>query len=139
MPTPVRRPAACASSSFRRCRTLAASFAEQSGIAVDFEAALADERLPEEVETALYRIVQESLTNVVKHAGARRVSILLARKNGAVKAVVEDDGRGFDTGAPPADGFGLVGMRERLALIGGRLQVESGGEKGTTVAAEVPL
>ena len=118
---------------------LAASFAEQSGIAVDFEAALADERLPEEVETDLYRIVQESLTNVVKHAGARRVSILLARKNGAVKAVVEDDGRGFDTGAPPADGFGLVGMRERLALLGGRLQVESGAEKGTTVAAEVPL
>jgi len=118
---------------------LAASFAEQTGIAVDFQTALADERLPEEVETALYRIVQESLTNVVKHARARRVSILLARKNGAVKAVVEDDGRGFDPGQEPDDGFGLVGMRERLALLGGRLEVESGRDGGTTIAAEVPV
>ena len=85
----------------------------------------ADERLPAEVETALYRIVQESLTNVVKHARARRVSILLARKNGAVKAVVEDDGRGSTRPSSPTDGFGLVGMRERLALLGGRLEVES--------------
>ena len=118
---------------------LAASFAEQTGITVDFQTALADERLPEEVETALYRIVQESLTNVVKHARARRVSILLARKNGAVKAVVEDDGRGFDPVQEPDDGFGLVGMRERLALLGGRLEVESGRDGGTTIAAEVPV
>jgi signal transduction histidine kinase len=118
---------------------LAASFAEQTGIAVDFQTALADERLPEEVETALYRIVQESLTNVVKHARARRVSILLARKNGAVKAVVEDDGEGFDPGEKTDDGFGLVGMRERLALLGGRLEVESAREAGTTIAAEVPV
>jgi signal transduction histidine kinase len=118
---------------------LAASFAEQTGIAVDFQTALADERLPAEVETALYRIVQESLTNVVKHAKARRVSILLARKNGAVKAVVEDDGRGFDPAQEPDDGFGLLGMRERLALLGGRLEVESGRDAGTTIAAEVPV
>jgi signal transduction histidine kinase len=117
---------------------LAASFAEQSGIAVDFQAALADERLPEEAETALYRIVQESLTNVVKHAQARRVSILLTRTNGAVKAVVEDDGKGFDP-EKTTGGFGLVGMRERLALLGGRLEVESARGAGTTVAAEVPV
>jgi signal transduction histidine kinase len=117
---------------------LTASFAEQTGISVDFQTALADERLPEEVETALYRIVQESLTNVVKHARARRVSILLARKEGSVKAVVEDDGRGFDP-AQAGDGFGLVGMRERLALLGGRLEVESGADAGTTIAAEVPV
>jgi two-component system, NarL family, sensor histidine kinase DevS len=118
---------------------LSASFAEQTGISVDFQTALADERLPEEVETALYRIVQESLTNVVKHARARRVSILLARREGAVKAVVEDDGRGFDPAELAGDGFGLVGMRERLALLGGRLEVESGPEAGTTIAAEVPI
>ena len=118
---------------------LAASFAEQTGISVDFQTALADERLPEEVETALYRIVQESLTNVVKHARARRVSILLARKNGAVKAVVEDDGQGFDPAEQTGDGYGLVGMRERLALLGGRLEVESGRDAGTTIAAEVPV
>jgi signal transduction histidine kinase len=117
---------------------LTASFAEQTGISVDFQTALADERLPEEVETALYRIVQESLTNVIKHARARRVSILLARNDGAVKAVVEDDGQGFYP-AEPTGGSGLVGMRERLALLGGRLEVESAPDRGTTVAAEVPV
>jgi signal transduction histidine kinase len=118
---------------------LTASFTEQTGISVDFQTALADERLPEEVETALYRIVQESLTNVVKHARARRVSILLARKGGTVKAVVEDDGQGFDTVEQTSEGYGLVGMRERLALLGGRLEVESGRDGGTTIAAEVPV
>jgi signal transduction histidine kinase len=118
---------------------LTASFTEQTGISVDFQTALADERLPEEVETAFYRIVQESLTNVVKHARARRVSILLARKGGTVKAVVEDDGQGFDTVEQTGEGYGLVGMRERLALLGGRLEVESGRDGGTTIAAEVPV
>jgi two-component system, NarL family, sensor histidine kinase DevS len=118
---------------------LTASFTEQSGIVVDFQTSLADERLSDEVETALYRIVQEALTNVVKHARARHVSILLARTSGAIKAVVEDDGQGFDPAEESLDGFGLVGMRERLALLGGRLEVESGGEGGTTIAAEVPI
>jgi len=118
---------------------LSASFSDQTGIEIDFETALGDERLPAEVETALYRIVQESLTNVVKHARARRISILLARRNGAIKAVIEDDGQGFDPAASPSAGFGLVGMRERLALLGGRLEVESSGDTGTTIAAEVPV
>jgi signal transduction histidine kinase len=118
---------------------LATSFAEQSGIAVDFQTSLGGERLSGEVETALYRIVQESLTNVVKHARARRVSILLTRKSGAIKAVIEDDGQGFDPAEGTLDGFGLIGMRERLALLGGRLQVESASEAGTTIAAEVPI
>ena len=118
---------------------LATSFAEQSGIAVDFQTSLAGERLSGEVETALYRIVQESLTNVVKHARARHVSILLTRTSGTIKAVIEDDGQGFDPAESTLEGFGLVGMRERLALLGGRLLVESGGEAGTTIAAEVPI
>jgi signal transduction histidine kinase len=116
---------------------LTESFAEQSKIPVDFQSALPPQRLSEEVETALYRIVQESLTNIVKHAHATRVSVLLTRKDGSVAAVVEDDGRGFDAAAS-ADGFGIVGMRERVAALGGRLEVESG-EGGTTVAAEVPV
>jgi signal transduction histidine kinase len=118
---------------------LADTFREQTGLEVDLEAHLGAERLAPEHETALYRVVQESLTNVVKHAGARRVSILLARKAGAVVAVVEDDGAGFDTASTREDALGLAGMRERLALLGGRLQVESGAGAGTTIAAEVPV
>jgi signal transduction histidine kinase len=117
---------------------LISSFAEQTGITVDFGAALGDRRLPSEVETALYRIVQESLTNVVKHARARRVSIALTRMEGSVKAVIEDDGQGFDSGSPNG-GHGLIGMRERLALLGGRLRIESSTEAGTTIVADVPL
>jgi two-component system, NarL family, sensor histidine kinase DevS len=115
------------------------SFAEQSGITVDFQAAIADKRLPADAETALYRVVQESLTNVVKHAQARRVSILVTRTNGAVKAVVEDDGRGFDSEKAIDRGFGLVGMSERLALLGGRLEIETALDGGTTIAAELPV
>jgi signal transduction histidine kinase len=116
---------------------LVENFAEQTGMRVDFEPQLAD-RLPADVETALYRIVQEALTNVVKHARARAVSIVLAQSSGTVAAVIEDDGRGFvpDTGA---DGLGLVGMRERLALLGGKLKIESSADAGTTIVAEVPL
>ncbi|MGB2875394.1 MAG: GAF domain-containing sensor histidine kinase [Gaiellaceae bacterium] len=117
---------------------LTSSFAEQTGIPIDFGAALGEERLPGEVETALYRIVQEALTNVVKHAKARRVSIAVTRMEHSVKAVVEDDGQGFDPVERPG-GFGLLGMRERLALLGGRLRIESSAGAGTTIAADVPL
>ena len=117
---------------------LASTFGEQTGIAVQFGAALGEERLPAEVETALYRIVQESLTNVVKHARARHVSIALSKAEGSVKAVVEDDGQGFDP-AQADGGFGLVGMGERLALLGGRLRIESNAESGTTIAVDVPV
>jgi signal transduction histidine kinase len=117
---------------------LIASFTEQTSIAVDFQAML-PERLPSEIETALYRIVQESLTNVVKHARAGRVSIVIRRKENAVSVVLEDDGVGFDPTTAREDGLGLVGMRERLALLGGRLDIESRPGAGTTFVAEVPL
>jgi signal transduction histidine kinase len=117
---------------------LTTTFGEQTGMKVDFGAALGDERLPSEVETALYRIVQESLTNIVKHAHAQRVSIALTKMEGSVKAVVEDDGQGFDP-ASTDGGFGLVGMGERLALLGGRLRIESSPGAGTTIAVDVPV
>lgn len=118
---------------------LADTFREQTGMQVDLESGLAEERLPGEVETVLYRIVQEALTNVVKHAQASRVSILLTGKDGAVAAVVEDDGLGFDPQATGDGGLGLVGMRERVGLVGGRIQIESAAGAGTTLVAEVPL
>jgi two-component system, NarL family, sensor histidine kinase DevS len=118
---------------------LAEAFADQTEINVRFETGLGDERLAAEVETALYRIVQESLTNVVKHAHARVVSIVLARKVDAVALVIEDDGSGFDPTDTREGGFGLEGMRERIGLLEGRLQVESRAGAGTTIVAEVPL
>jgi signal transduction histidine kinase len=117
---------------------LTETFAEQTGLAVDFESALGRDRLPSDTETALYRIVQESLTNVVKHARARRVSISLTRKGGFVTAVIEDDGVGFDPEQTRDDAFGISGMRERVALLDGSLRVESSADSGTTIAVEVP-
>ena len=118
---------------------LVETFSEATGIGVDLEAQLGDERLPTEVETTLYRIVQEALTNIVKHAQASKVSVLLVRRPGSVTAVIEDDGDGFRVDDVRDDAAGLIGMRERLALHDGRLTVESSPESGTTLAIEVPL
>jgi signal transduction histidine kinase len=112
---------------------------DHSGLRVDVEAQLGKARLPPDVETTLYRIIQEALTNIVKHAEAKHISILLTQRDGLAVAVVEDDGSGFDAGAARGDGLGLVGMRERVGLVGGRLRLESAPGTGTTVRAEVPL
>jgi signal transduction histidine kinase len=117
---------------------LAETFAEQTGIRVHIEAALGDSRLPAETETALYRIVQEALTNVIKHAQAGTVSVVLTRKGDRVVAVIEDDGRGFDPEDMRDERLGLLGMRERIALVDGQLSVESRPGEGTTIAVEVP-
>ena len=118
---------------------LVQTFSEATGIATQLQASLGEERLPSEVETTLYRIVQEALTNVVKHAGAQNVSIVVMRRAGTATAVVEDDGEGFDADRVSEEGLGLVGMRERVALLDGRLDVESSAGSGTTLVAEVPL
>ena len=118
---------------------LVETFTEATGIAVEFESQLGRVRLPPEVETTLYRIVQEALTNVAKHAGAHRVSVLLVRRPGVASALVEDDGHGFGAKDEARGGIGLTGMRERLALLDGHLTIESAPETGTSLVAEVPL
>ena len=115
------------------------AFAEQSDVRVDFHSALGGLRLPGEVETTLYRVVQESLTNIVKHASAHNVSVSIARRGSTVAAVIEDDGAGFDQRAVREEGVGLLGMRERLSFVDGRLEIESRPGAGTTIVAEVPL
>ena len=106
---------------------------------------LDEERLPPEVETALYRITQEALTNVTRHARAQTASVLVERQNGAVRAVIEDDGRGFDPAAlGRGEGerearLGLYGMRERAELLGGKMTVESEPGRGTSLFVEIPL
>jgi two-component system, NarL family, sensor histidine kinase DevS len=116
---------------------LAETFSERSGIKTVVQANLV-QRLPPEIETTIYRVVQEALTNVVKHSGAEHVSIVISNRGGGVAATVEDDGRGFASKDVRADALGLLGMRERLALAGGTLEIESSGESGTTIAAHVP-
>lgn len=118
---------------------LATTFSSQTGITVDLEARLGAERLPAEVETALYRIVQEGLTNMAKHADPSRASVLVTPKNGRVLLVLEDDGIGFDAGQAEGSGLGLEGMRERVELIEGRMTIESSAGIGTTLVVEVPV
>jgi signal transduction histidine kinase len=118
---------------------LTTTITEQGGPAVDLEAQLGDGRLPGEVETALYRIVQEALTNTVRHADATRVSVILTRTADAVTAVIEDDGLGIDLVRNGHQGLGLTGMRERVELVDGRLRIESSAGAGTTIVAEVPV
>lgn len=99
-------------------------------------------RLPPDVELVLYRVAQEALTNVAKHAAATTADVLLARRRNEVALSVEDDGAGFeieDVERTPGEGLGLFGMRERLALVSGELQIESAVGSGTKVTARVPL
>jgi PAS domain S-box-containing protein len=116
-------------------------WSEQNGIAGDFiSRGLGGERLPEEMEITFYRVVQEALTNVKRHANARSVSVVLEREGDSVAAIIEDDGDGFNN---EGDGqstqrsrrLGILGMRERLELIGGSLTIESAPGEGTTVYA----
>jgi len=118
---------------------LAATFQERSGIETAVESGLRDERLPPEVETVLYRLVQEALTNVVKHAAAEHVSVVLTPRDGGVGVLIEDDGVGFTPEDAREGALGLLGMRERLALVEGTLTVESMPGEGTTLLAHVPL
>jgi signal transduction histidine kinase len=112
---------------------------EQSAISVDVQSSLGDRRLPADVETMLYRTVQEALTNVVKHADASRVTVRLGHGDGTVVLTVQDDGRGFDPRSARDGGLGLTGMRERAALLGGRFTLEASEGAGTMLKAVVPL
>jgi signal transduction histidine kinase len=111
-----------------------------SGLAVETRFALAlgpAARLAPETESTIYRVVQEALTNVSKHARADRVEVAVERTNGTVRVTVRDDGCGFDP-ARRGNGLGLIGMRERVELAGGRLEIESRPAGPTTVRAQVP-
>jgi PAS domain S-box-containing protein len=99
-----------------------------------------DERLTSRVETMMYRLAQEALNNVAKHARADHVDVALERGSEHVSLIVEDNGVGFDASNPEAvgEGLGLIGMRERAALVGANLQIESTPGRGTTVIVRVP-
>ena len=113
------------------------TYSRRTGLEVDSHLAGLEPRLAEPVESALYRIAQEALTNIAKHAGASAVSIVTRRDGERLTMIVEDNGTGFDE-TTPAQGLGLVSMRERAELLGGSLRVESSTDHGTTLVVEVP-
>jgi two-component system, NarL family, sensor kinase len=121
-------------------------FAEETGIAVSSQLALAGPRLPARVEEALYRIVQEALGNVRRHAQASAVRIELHQASDAIQLLVKDNGRGFDADVPSdqgpsasAHGFGLIGMQERARLLNGVMRLSSCPGAGAQVEVSLPL
>jgi len=118
-------------------------WARDVGIPADLHTRGVDRRLPEPVETTVYRVVQEALTNVRKHARASRASIVVERRGEELVAIVEDDGAGFATDACESESssrrLGLLTMAERATLVGGLLEVESKVGHGTTVYLRLPL
>ncbi|MEZ4588381.1 MAG: GAF domain-containing sensor histidine kinase [Gemmatimonadales bacterium] len=120
-------------------RTLAERKQRESRIAIDVLARFDGEgRLPAETESVIYRLIQEGLSNAVKHSGATRIEAVLERSGGLVEVAVRDDGRGFDPESADG-GFGLVGMRERVELAGGELRIEAAPGRGSTIAATIPV
>jgi PAS domain S-box-containing protein len=124
---------------------LAVDHSQLHSIAVEVSAvSFGAERVPPAVEAALYRVIQEALTNAAKHSGARTVNVVLQRRREMVQAIVSDDGCGFDVEAtlrtPAARAhLGLHGMRERAALLGGTVTIESTPGEGTTIYVRVPV
>jgi len=117
-------------------------YTAQTGVQVDFKCTgLEGQRFLPEVETAAYRIVQESLTNVARHAGVSQVTVRMWATQGRLNVQIEDQGSGFDPKEPLRSGrtSGLAGMYERAVLLGGQLKVESSPGFGTCVTAELPL
>jgi signal transduction histidine kinase len=121
-------------------RQYSRSAGSKPGLAVRFKArGFTGERLPAAIETDLYRVAQEAMTNVVRHARATRVDVLVERRGDSVMVMVEDDGVGFEPDqVQRGDHFGLLGIRERAEALGGTLTVESAPGAGTTVVVEVP-
>jgi signal transduction histidine kinase len=117
-------------------------WSERNSIAVDFHSGLNKLRVSQPVETAVFRIVQEALTNVLKHARATRVSVMLEHRYEELLVIVEDNGCGFQPEVPltvkECGGLGLVGIRERVALIGGKLNLESEPGSGATLVIRIP-
>ena len=119
-------------------------YAKRLNIEVKFEAIDLEERLPADMETIIYRVVQEALTNVARHAQANRVNLRLERKVHTVVAFIEDDGQGFDVEKladreVPERGVGLLGIRERVSSLGGSFSIQSGPGQGTRLTIEIPL
>lgn len=110
----------------------------ETGLEAVLELRCPARQLPARVELGLYGIAREALSNVARHAGATRATVILTEAEGSVRLLVEDDGSGFDPATVPAGRFGVIGMNERARLLGGRLSVETAPGGGARIVAEVP-
>jgi signal transduction histidine kinase len=118
--------------------TTITGMAIEARIELEQGSARTGERPQLELATAVYRLVQEALTNAAKHADADHAWVNVAEEGDTITLCVRDDGEGFDPGHADS-GFGLVGMRERVALVGGRLTIDSAPGQGTTIRAQLPV
>jgi two-component system sensor histidine kinase UhpB len=119
------------------------NFSNRLGIGSNFETVGLEEKLSPEIETAFYRIVQEALNNIAKHAQADRVEVSLMERDSRIYASIQDNGRGFDLDEvvhpeSPERGFGIVGIQERVSLLGGRMEIQSRPGFGTLISVEIP-
>lgn len=113
-------------------------FSRRANIRVEFKTPLEEVQLPVETATGLFRIYQESLTNVARHAEAKQVIVELQQNTGEILLTISDDGRGFDIASRQRKTLGLLGMKERAAMLGGQLRIYSAPGKGTTVVISIP-
>ncbi len=111
----------------------------RSGVAITLDSAGLEERLPSALEIAVYRIVQEALTNVIKHASSKSAQITIRRGEAGIVVTIRDDGRGFPPERGKTGGLGLLGIRERVAAEGGSLRIESSPGEGTSLCVTIPL
>ncbi|MDO9124036.1 MAG: sensor histidine kinase, partial [Deltaproteobacteria bacterium] len=119
------------------------NFSSRLNIYSDFKAIGFEEKLPPQIETAFYRIVQEALNNISKHAEASQVEISLEQRDSTIYTSIIDNGRGFDLDKvlhpeSPERGFGIIGMQERISLLGGKIDIQSRPGFGTRIHIEVP-
>ncbi len=116
--------------------------ASATGLPIELQVRGVDQRFPPETEVTIYRVVQEAITNVARHAQATKVSVVLSQEGDRVRVVVTDDGRGFDQRTAmrgSQETLGLFSMKERVVLLGGTLTVDSEPGRGTRVIAEIPV
>ncbi len=115
-------------------------FSKRTGMSIDIQGEEPKSRLPQDVESSLFRIIQEAITNVIKHANASRIVINMEEADGNIRITIDDDGKGFNTTATEPStrsGWGIVNMRERVQALGGQFLIDSGPDKGTRVMIEV--
>jgi two-component system sensor histidine kinase UhpB len=119
-------------------RNYVSGFSEKTGTITDLKC-IGMPDIPEEIGIGLFRVVQEALTNVQKHAEASKVNVSLTTEGGSLSLIIMDDGQGFDTAERKGQSFGLLEMRERIAMLGGKLQVDSTIGEGTMIRVSIPI